>query len=201
MITIAGGVLACSMQMMGCYPLAPAYFAAAFLEGVNGVWLTAAMYIGMLYFMPLTATVKYAVALLVTAGAIKLVEWANEGCPAFLAAILTAITTMILSFCGGLLEWKDQPEVLAVFLEGIFVFGAVILLNRGIHFFMEWQGRGNRIEQELWTEARRNAFRGMRNRFRACPRFSQYECRTSERCGGGTGTDTERADWKDLRVV
>lgn len=148
MITIAGGVLACSMQMMGCYPLAPAYFAAAFLEGVNGVWLTAAMYIGMLYFMPLTATVKYAVALLVTAGAIKLVEWANEGCPAFLAAILTAITTMILSFCGGLLEWKDQPEVLAVFLEGIFVFGAVILLNRGIHFFMEWQGRGSRIEQE-----------------------------------------------------
>ena len=119
MITIAGGILACSMQMMGCYPLAPAYFAAAFLEGVNGVWLTAAMYIGMLYFMPLTATVKYAVALLVTAGAIKLVEWANEGCPAFLAAILTAITTMILSFCGGLLEWKDQPEVLAVFLEGI----------------------------------------------------------------------------------
>lgn len=171
MITIAGGVLACSMQMMGCYPLAPAYFAAAFLEGVNGVWMTAAMYIGMLYFMPLTATVKYAVALLVTAGAIKLVEWANEGCPAFLAAILTAITTMILSFCGGLLEWKDQPEVLAVFLEGIFVFGAVILLNRGIHFFMEWQGRGSRIEQEPRTEARRNAFRGMRNRFRDCHRF------------------------------
>ena len=41
MITIAGGILACSIQMMGCYPLAPAYFAAAFLEGVNGVWLTA----------------------------------------------------------------------------------------------------------------------------------------------------------------
>jgi len=70
MITIAGGVLACSIQMMGCYPIAPAYFAAAFLEEINGVWLTVAMYIGMLYFMPLTATVKYAVALLVTAGAI-----------------------------------------------------------------------------------------------------------------------------------
>lgn len=71
-----------------------------------------------------------------------------------------AITTMILSFCGGLLEWKDQPEVLAVFLEGIFVFGAVILLNRVIHIFMEWQGRGSRIERNPWTEARRNAFRG-----------------------------------------
>ena len=141
MITIAGGVLACSMQMMGCYPLAPAYFAAAFLEGVNGVWMTAAMYIGMLYFMPLTATVKYAVALLVTAGAIKLVEWANEGCPAFLAAILTAITTMILSFCGGLLEWKDQPEVLAVFLEGIFVFGDGDPFKPRRFIFL-WSGRG-----------------------------------------------------------
>lgn len=79
---------------------------------------------------------------------------------------------MILSFCGGLLEWKDQPEVLAVFLEGIFVFGAVILLNRGIHFFMEWQGRGNRIEQEPVDRGKEEAaFQGMQNRFRDCHRF------------------------------
>ena len=52
---------------------------------------------------------------------------------------------MILSFCGGLLEWKDQPEVLAVFLEGIFVFGAVILLNRGIHFL--WSGRARKQDR------------------------------------------------------
>ena len=139
MIAYAGGIFACSLQMMGCYPLAPAYFAAAVLEEINGVWLTICMYIAMLYFMPLTAAVKYAVATLVIIGAIKLVQWANGGCPAFLAGILSAITTMILSFCGGLLEWKDQPEFWAVLLEGIFVFGAVILLNRLLHYMMEWQ--------------------------------------------------------------
>lgn len=139
MITYAGGIFACSLQMMGCYPFAPAYFAAAVLEEINSVWLTVCMYIAMLYFMPLTAAVKYAVATLVIIGAIKLVQWANGGCPAFLAGILSAITTMILSFCGGLLEWKDQPKIGAVFLEGIFIFGAVILLNRLLHYIMEWQ--------------------------------------------------------------
>lgn len=139
MIAYAGGIFACSLQMMGCYPFAPAYFAAAVLEEINSVWLTACMYIAMLYFMPLTAAVKYAVTTLVIIGAIKLVQWANGGCPAFLAGILSAITTMILSFCGGLLEWKDQPKIGAVFLEGIFIFGAVILLNRLLHYMMEWQ--------------------------------------------------------------
>ncbi len=139
MIAYAGGIFACSLQMMGCYPFAPAYFAAAVLEEINGVWLTVCMYIAMLYFMPLTAAVKYAVTTLVIICAIKLVQWANGGCPAFLAGILSAITTMILSFCGGLLEWKDQPKIGAVFLEGIFIFGAVILLNRLLHYIMEWQ--------------------------------------------------------------
>lgn len=147
MITIAGAILTCSIQMMGCYPFVPAYFAAAFLEEVNAVWLTAAMYIAMLYFMPLTATVKYAVTLLVIAGAVKLVEWANDGCPAFLAGGLAAVATMILSFCGGLLQWKDQPGIPAVFLEGILIFGAVILLNRGIHFLMEWK-RNEKTQEE-----------------------------------------------------
>lgn len=141
MMTLAGGIAACGVQMMGCYPLAPAYFAAALLEEVSCVRLTAVMYIAMLCFMPLTAIVKYAVVFLLIIGAIKLVQWANEGCPAFLAALLAAAATMILSFCGGLLEWKNQPGLAAVFLEGLFIFGAVILLNRALHFFMEWQGR------------------------------------------------------------
>ena len=51
MIAYAGGIFACSLQMMGCYPFAPAYFAAAVLEEINSVWLTACMYIAMLYFM------------------------------------------------------------------------------------------------------------------------------------------------------
>ena len=133
------GSLVCGGSVLGCYPLVPAYFAALYLEHMNGMILLGFMYIGMAFFMPLTAAVKYGVALLVIAGAIRLVEWANEGCPPFLAGILAALSTMILSFCGGLLEWKNQPEAAAVFLEGIFIFGAVILLSRALHAVMEWK--------------------------------------------------------------
>ena len=60
MITSIVGALLCGVQIMGCYPLVPAYFAALYLEEVKGIWLVGVMYIGMLYFMPLTAAVKYA---------------------------------------------------------------------------------------------------------------------------------------------
>ena len=85
------GSLVCGGSVLGCYPLVPAYFAALYLEHMNGMILLGFMYIGMAFFMPLTAAVKYGVALLVIAGAIRLVEWANEGCPAFLAGILAAL--------------------------------------------------------------------------------------------------------------
>lgn len=62
------------------------------------------MYIGMFVFMPTAAAVKYAVALVVVMGAIRLVEWANEGCPSYMAGSMAAIITMILSVAGGLLE-------------------------------------------------------------------------------------------------
>lgn len=139
MILGALGSVMCGVSIMGCYPLVPAYFAALYLEDISGFLLIGLMYIGMLFFMPLTAVVKYAIALLVIFGAIRLIEWANEGCPAFLAGILAAVSTMILSFSGSLLEWKDQPVSAAVFLEGIFIFGAVILLNRILHTAMEWK--------------------------------------------------------------
>ena len=64
---------------------------------------------------------KYGVTLIVMIGAVKLIEWANEGCPAFLAGVMAGLTTLILSFCGSLLEWKNQPDGAAVFLEAVFI--------------------------------------------------------------------------------
>lgn len=64
-LSMVGGAL-CSVSVMGCYPLVPAYFAALYLEQVNTGLLLGVMYIGMLLFMPATAVVKYAVVLLVT---------------------------------------------------------------------------------------------------------------------------------------
>ncbi len=139
MTATLAGMLLCGVQMMGCYPLVPAYFTALYLEDVKGIWLMTAMYMGMIYFMPVTAVVKYAIALLLIIGAIKLVQWANDGCPAFLAGALASLITMILSFCGGLLEWRNQPIWQAVLLEGVFVFGSVMLLNRVLHTIFEWK--------------------------------------------------------------
>lgn len=139
MILSALGGAMCCISVMGCYPLVPAYFAALYLEQVNGFLLLGIMYIGMFLFMPITAVVKYAVTLLVILGAIRLIEWANEGCPSFMAGIMAAMSTVILSFAGGLLEFKNQPDILAVFLEGAFVAGMVILLNRLLHAVINWR--------------------------------------------------------------
>lgn len=136
-LSMVGGAL-CGVSVMGCYPLVPAYFAALYLEQVNTVLLLGMMYIGMLLFMPITAVVKYAITLLVIWGAVRLIEWANEGCPSYMAGVMAAISTVILSFAGGLLDWKDQPQMLAMLLEGAFIFGAVILMNRLFHSAMNW---------------------------------------------------------------
>lgn len=131
------GSLLCAVNVMGCYPLVPAWYVALYLEDVSGLFLMGVMYIGMLFFMPMTAVVKYAVVLLVVVAAVRLVEWANEGCPAFMGGLLAAGAAMILSFCGSLMEWKEQPHAVAILLEGVFIFGAVILLNRFFHMILE----------------------------------------------------------------
>lgn len=136
-VGILGSVL-CGVSILGCYPLVPAYFAALYLERVSGVMLLGFLYIGMVFFMPITAVVKYGVVILVIAGVIKLIQWANEGCSAIIAGAVAAGTTVLLSFAGGLLEWRSQPAAPAVLLEGVFVFGAVILLNRLAHGALEW---------------------------------------------------------------
>ena len=144
-LSVLGGAM-CSVSVMGCYPLVPAYFAALYLEQVSVTVLLGMMYIGMFLFMPLTAGVKYAVALLIIRGALRLIEWANEGCPSYIAGFMAAVSTVILSFAGGLLEWKNQPEMYAVILEGIFICGAVILLNRVMHLAINWNPTPEIIE-------------------------------------------------------
>lgn len=161
-LSMAGGAL-CGVSVMGCYPFVPAYFAALYLEQVSTPVLLGMMYIGIFLFMPLTAGVKYAVALLVIWGALRLIEWANEGCPAGLAAFMAAVSTMILSFAGGLLEWKNQPDMTAVILEGIFICGAVILLNRVLHEVLYW--KPEKREEEAAGQGRDDRLRGYAESF------------------------------------
>ena len=184
-LLLAVGGLTCGVQLLGCYPVVPAYFAAAVLEDVSVFYLTAAMYLGMLCFMPLVAMTKYAMAVLVTACMIRLVVWANDGCPAFLGGILAAVSTMLLSFCGGLLEWKDQPDQPAVFLEGVFVFGMVILLNRAIHFFLEewnlgWEKTTERDEWRLTERGKEKRLAGYAESFQGLSQIFMNMSRKKE---------------------
>ena len=184
-LLLAVGGLTCGVQLLGCYPVVPAYFAAAVLEDVSVFYLTAAMYLGMLCFMPLVAMTKYAMAVLVTACMIRLVVWANDGCPAFLGGILAAVSTMLLSFCGGLLEWKDQPDQFAVFLEGVFVFGMVILLNRAIHFFLEewnlgWEKTTERDEWHLTERGKEERLAGYAESFQGLAQIFMNMSRKKE---------------------
>lgn len=184
-LLLAVGGLTCGVQLLGCYPVVPAYFAAAVLEDVSVFYLTAAMYLGMLCFMPLVAMTKYAMAVLVTACMIRLVVWANDGCPAFLGGILAAVSTMLLSFCGGLLEWKDQPDQSAVFLEGVFVFGMVILLNRAIHFFLEewnlgWEKTTERDEWRLTERGKEERLAGYAESFQGLAQIFMNMSRKKE---------------------
>ena len=137
-ISVLSGTF-CGIQMMECYPLVPAFFAAAYIEEVKLGWLFVATYAGMMLFMPTAAIVKYLVILFVTIGIVKIVQWATDGAPAYLVGMMTALATMIVSFCGSLLEVRNQPIWQAILLEGMFVFGAVILLARGLHIFLEWK--------------------------------------------------------------
>lgn len=148
-LSIASG-LACSVQIMDCYPLVPACFAALYLGGIKIGWLLMAVYTGMMFFMPFTAMAKYGVIILVTIGIIKLVEWATDSRPVYLVAALSALTTMIVSFCGNLLEWRNQPVWQAVLLEGGFVFGTVILLHRMMHMILEWKWEKTQAALPEW---------------------------------------------------
>ena len=54
MLCMAGSVM-CSVGVMGCYPLVPAYFAALYLERVSGPVLLGMMYIGTVSYTHLRA--------------------------------------------------------------------------------------------------------------------------------------------------
>lgn len=137
-ISVLSGLL-CRVVVLECYPLVPAFFAAAYMEEVKPWWLFVCTYIGMLFSMPTATMIKYLVILVVIIGIVKIVQWATDGATSNLVGGLSALATMIVSFSGSLLQVRSQPLWPVILLEGVFVCGAVILLARGIHFFLEWQ--------------------------------------------------------------
>ena len=137
LIGIAQGILGfvCSLVcIMGYYPLVPAFFAANSLLQENSFFLYIGIVLGMGYFMPLSSIVKYVIALVVIAVAIRFYQWANYRCGGIAAAVIAGVVTIILNMSGRALGSMDRMQILLGISEGVLVFGATILL----YFAIEW---------------------------------------------------------------
>ena len=58
-------IVVAKLEFVGCYPLIPGFFAAAYMEEVNRTLLLVFSIFGMALFVPVQAMAKYTMALLV----------------------------------------------------------------------------------------------------------------------------------------
>lgn len=149
------GVLVCKISFAGCYPIIPAYFAAVYLQDSGRALFTIFAYLGMMIFLPVTQMAKYAMAVLFTMIVIRMAEWANKSCQAWAAAAAAGICTGVLSAFGGVLNWTNQISPLTGILEGVFIFGLTMVLNRIFYlFFQEKKEKSVGEKQTLQKEER-----------------------------------------------
>ena len=152
-ITYLVGMFLCKVSFAGCYPFIPAYFAAVYLQENNRVAFTFFVYLGMLLFLPLTQTAKYAMAVLCTLTVIRLAEWVDKSCKAWVAAAAAGIATGMLSAFGGVLNWTNQISPITGLFEGLFIFGLSMIANHFFClFFLEKEKGENRKNKELQKE-------------------------------------------------
>ena len=136
-ILYIGGILMCQISWMGCFPLIPAFFTAVCLEDAARGALSAAMFLGIVLFVPITAAVKYLLGMLIIWITIRLFEWAEGRCTVLCAAAAASIATFMLSMSGELLNVRFTVGFLVSVLEAVFVFAAVMLGTRFVDFFLQ----------------------------------------------------------------
>lgn len=153
-ILYVGGILACQMSWMGCFPLIPAYFTAVCLEDAARGILGAAMFLGIVLFVPIAAAVKYLMILLVVLLTVKLFEWAEGRCTVFCAAIAAAIAAFMMSLSGLLLNVRNAAGLAAGALEAVFVFASVMLGTRFVDFFLQLNLLPQKAEEGNYQEVR-----------------------------------------------
>ncbi|MDE7063639.1 MAG: hypothetical protein K2O73_10415, partial [Lachnospiraceae bacterium] len=132
------GIAACKLELAGCFPFIPAFFAAAYLEPGGRAWVALSMLCGMAFILPMTAMAKYTMTLLVIWVVIRLSEWVNRGCFTWVAALAAGCSSTLLSLAGGMINMKNQVNPVIAVMEGAFVVAATMILSRGVHIFMEF---------------------------------------------------------------
>lgn len=136
MILYVIAVLLCRVNIADCYPFITAYFAILYLEMDRRIVTLAACYLGMAVFLPVAELGKYGVAVISIALIISMIEWVEKNCRIQYAAITAGAVTTLVSLGGNLLSLRGRGYILASVLEGIFIYGAVVLGCRLIHMLL-----------------------------------------------------------------
>ena len=121
----------------GCFPLIPGFFAAAYMEEINRTLLLIFSIFGMALFVPVQEMAKYTVAILVTAVAVKLTEWADKSCRTWVGAAAAAVSIGVVTLAGELLMIRNRTAIWMGALEAALVFTLVYVLTPLLHAFLE----------------------------------------------------------------
>ncbi|MCI8327674.1 MAG: SpoIIE family protein phosphatase [Lachnospiraceae bacterium] len=133
MILYVLGVLLCKVGIADCYPFITAYFTILYLEMDRKIMAFVTCYIGMVIFLPVTQLGKYSVAVASIAIVIALIEWVDKNCRIQHAAITAGAMTTLVSLGGSLLSIKGGGYITSSILEGIVIYGIVVLGCRLVH--------------------------------------------------------------------
>ncbi len=147
-----GGILMCQISWMGCFPLIPAFFTAVCLEDAARGALCAAMFTGIVLFVPIAAAVKYLMAIFVILVTIKLFEWAEGRCTVICAASAASIATFMMALSGELLNVRDASGLVVSVIESVFVFSAIMIGTRFVDFFMQMSILPQREDTDHYQE-------------------------------------------------
>lgn len=149
LLLYALAIAAAKVSVGGLYPLIPGLFGAVLLVEANRTLLLIFTLFGMALFLPVQAMAKYGMALLVTALAVRLVEWAMKRCRTYLGAAICGVSCILLSIAGELLEIRGRSNLLLGLLEGVFVFAFIMVAAPILHTFMEGRGIVQRARRRV----------------------------------------------------
>lgn len=118
-----------SLEIMGAYPVLPAFFAVNFVEGQASALVVIGALTGMFYYMSVEAIVKYIFVLLTIVVGIRLYIWSNHYSKATVAAGFAGGATVAMHYAANAFFIHHKDVLLQGVFEGIMVFGITLILH------------------------------------------------------------------------
>ena len=117
------------IDIMGVYPLVPAYFAVCSVGGRASFSVMAGAVAGMYCFMTMESMLKYSFVLPVIGLGVKMYIWANRFCNNWVAAIFAGCATTIMNYAGDAFYIHHPRVLLEGLYEGLMVLGISLCMH------------------------------------------------------------------------